>query len=293
MNRRMARGAGLIFLRQVVESGCRSRACVHCERMTLQAEQVHLGAFQKPRIGRAMRSMADGAALYLDRLMFIYERSGFVRVTLEANQILRHRGSQLPRQKSAMRVVAVRAFHDAFVYAVMKGPVELLLLVEMAGVAERRLTLFQEKLAFFCVMGIMAINAADSVLEVNRARVIAVFLPVLVAIQAARTDFRSRGSFKRKNLGFVSATVHVGFTRAMTRLAPMPFGALFRIQSSHEMRRILEALVKALGRHVLVAGFACFRPNVLGRIRGPRIFLLVGWFGFARRRPRIDAGSHN
>jgi uncharacterized membrane protein len=86
-----------------------------------------------------MRRVADRAAFDLHRFVFIDEGSGFIGMTLEANQIFGRRGSQLPGQESAMRVVAVGAIQEAFIDAVMEGPRKLLLVVEMAAVAKRRL----------------------------------------------------------------------------------------------------------------------------------------------------------
>jgi hypothetical protein len=149
--------------------------------VALQAKEVHLGEVQKPRIGRTVRRVADRAALDLHRFVFIHEGSGFVGVTLEANQILRGRGSQLPGQESAMRVVAVGAPHEAFVDPVMEGPGKLLLLVEMAAVAKRGLACLEEELALFRMMGVVTVGAGHPVLEVYGTRVIAVFFPVLVA----------------------------------------------------------------------------------------------------------------
>ena len=183
-----------------------------------------------------MRRVADRATLHLDGFMFIHEGSGFVGVAFETNQILRGRGPQLPCQESAMRVVAVRALHQTFVDPVMEGPGELLLLVEVAAVAEGRLACLQEELALFCMMRIVAIGAGYAVLEMHRTCVVAVLFAVLVAAQAARADLRGGGPFERKNFGLVSPAFHMGFAGPVTSLAPMPLGTLLRIQSCHEVR---------------------------------------------------------
>ena len=107
----MTHGAGLIFLRLVVERRRCRRARVCRECMAFQAQQVHLAALQQPRVRIPVRRMARRAPLELHRLMFKYEGSLLVRMAFEAHRILRTRRAQLPRLKSAMRIVAVHAFH--------------------------------------------------------------------------------------------------------------------------------------------------------------------------------------
>src|ERR1700722_6610457 len=112
MNGRVAQGAGLVFLRLVVESGSRSGAAgIRGESVALQAEQVHLSTNQQSRIGRAVRCVACRTAFDLDDFMFIHIRPRFVRVAGEANQVLRSRGAQLAGLEASMRIVAIRAFH--------------------------------------------------------------------------------------------------------------------------------------------------------------------------------------
>ena len=87
-----------------------------------------------------------------------------------------------------MRIVTIGALHEAFVYAMMERPVELLVLVEVAAVAQRRLLSLKQEVFFFCVVRIVAIRTAYSVLQVYRPREVAVLLAILVAIQTTRTD---------------------------------------------------------------------------------------------------------
>ena len=99
--------------------------------------------------------------------MFIHIWPRFVRVTREANQVLRCRGPQLTRLESAMLIVAVGALHQSFVHSMMEGPVELLLLVQVAAVAQTRLVCFQEELALFCMVGVVTVGTAHPILEVD------------------------------------------------------------------------------------------------------------------------------
>src|SRR5580693_4194349 len=108
--------------------------------------------------------MARRAAFDFDRFMFEREWSRFFRVARETNQILRPRSAQLARLETAMRIVAVGALHQSFVHAVMEGPVELLLLVQVTAVTQIRLLRFQQKLALFCVVGVVTVGATHSIL---------------------------------------------------------------------------------------------------------------------------------
>ena len=58
-----------------------------------------------------MGHMASRAAFDLDGLMFVHKRAGFVRVALEANQVLRSCRPQLAGLETAMLVVAIGAIH--------------------------------------------------------------------------------------------------------------------------------------------------------------------------------------
>lgn len=204
-------------------------------------------------------------------------------MALEADQVLRRRSPQLPGQESAVRVVAVRALHQAFVDAVMEGPGELLLLVEVAAVAERRLACFQEELALFRVMRIVTVRAGYPVLEVHGTRVVTVFLAILMAAKAARADFLGGGVLESKNFGLVSATVYVSFAWSVTRLAAMPFGALLGIQRCYVVGRIFKILVETLARHVFVASLAGLAAHIVaggrGRSRSLGFFLSCRRFG--------------
>ena len=87
-----------------------------------------------------------------------------------------------------MRIVTIGALHQAFVHSVMERPVELLILVEMAAVTQRRLLSLEQEVFFFGVVRIVAIGTAYAVLQVYRTREVAVLLAILVAIQTTRTD---------------------------------------------------------------------------------------------------------
>jgi len=219
--------------------------------------------------------MACRTTFDLDYFMLIHIRSRFVRVAGEANQVLRCRGPQLPRLESAMLIVAIRALHQTFVHAMMEGPVELLLLVQVAAVAQIRLFRFQQKLAFFCVVRVMAVGTTYAVLEVDGAREIAMLLSILVAVQAPGADLLRRNTLERKNLGLVAAAVDVGLPRTMARFAAMPFRAFLLVQHGHIVRGIFVALEKPFDWHVFVAGFARLGTDIERGIRLAHIALLI------------------
>jgi hypothetical protein len=88
--------------------------------VAFQAKQIHIAAFQQSRIRGSMRRVARDAPFRLDWRVLEGKWTGLVRVAVEANDVLRGGGSQLPRQKAAVRVMAIAAFHQTFIHSVMK-----------------------------------------------------------------------------------------------------------------------------------------------------------------------------
>jgi len=82
-----------------------------------------------------------------------------------------------------MLIVAIRAFHQSFVHLMVECPRELLLGLLMAAVTKLRLFLFQELLALFGVVWIVAIGATYAILQVSRSSEVAMFFTILVAVQ--------------------------------------------------------------------------------------------------------------
>src|SRR5208282_4950726 len=122
--------------------------------------------------------------LDLYRFVFVYKRPRLIRVAREAHLVLRSSRSQLAGQESAVLIVTIRAFHKTFIHLVVEGTVELLLLVEVAPVAQSRLLLLQQEIGLLRMVWIVAVRAANPILEVHRAREIAVLLTILVAVKA-------------------------------------------------------------------------------------------------------------
>jgi hypothetical protein len=84
MYRGVAHGARLVFRRLVVG---RSGGPLCRERMTLQAQQVHVAYPQIARVSRTVGRMTTTAALRLDRYVLVDERSLFVDMAFGANRI--------------------------------------------------------------------------------------------------------------------------------------------------------------------------------------------------------------
>src|SRR5580765_1335739 len=114
-----------------------------------------------------------------------------------------------------MSIVAVGALHQPFVDAVVKWPGKLSADIQMARVTEFRRGLFEQKLAFSCMVRGVAIDAGDSALQMGRAAKIVLLMAVGVTVQAARTDLHRRRVLESKDLGLVPAPIHVRLTGAM------------------------------------------------------------------------------
>src|SRR5579859_875348 len=222
-----------------------------------------------------MGQMASRAAFDLDGFMLIHKWAGFVGVAFEANQVLRLCRSQLTVLEAAMRIMTIGALHYSFVYAMMERSVELLLLIQVAAVAECWLLIFQQKLALLCMVRVVAIRAGHSVLKVDGACIIAVLLPILMAIEAAGADLLCRCALKRENLSLISAAFDVCFPWPMASFATMPLRAFLCIQGRHIVRSIFKVLEEILGGHVRMAGLARFSAYVKRGIRRARVGLLI------------------
>src|SRR5579864_4490714 len=160
--------------------------------------------------------------------------------------------------------MAVYALHQSLVHPVMERPRKLLLGLQMAAVAQRRLLFLHQKLALLRMVRVVTIRTSHTVLQVRRSSIVAVLLPVLVAVQAPRADVRGRSILERENLGFVAPALHVRFARPVASFAAVPFRTPFSVQRGGVVRRRLIILEEILRWHVLVAGFAGLRADIQG-----------------------------
>lgn len=105
-------------------------------RVAPQAQQIDVAVLQHVNVGSAVRDVAGCATGGSDRPMLVNERTLLVSVTLKTNHITCARRTNLPGQVirlpdpiGPMLVVAIGAFHQAFVDAMSEGHIELGLLL--------------------------------------------------------------------------------------------------------------------------------------------------------------------
>ena len=116
------------------------------------------------------------------------------------------------------------------------------------------------------MVGIVAIGAADAVQEMGRALVVAMFLGVLMATETAGACLLRGGVFEGKYFGFISAPIHVFFSRTMAGFTSVPLGALVRFElalhGGGEVRRGFKLFVD-----FIVTGLAGFGTDIQRRVR--------------------------
>lgn len=173
MDLRVADGAGLVLVRLIVERRDPGSGEVHRSRMTLQAHRIDVVAGQQPRVWRSVRVMAPRTSLGRDHRMRIDKRAGGLGVALHAycsaaGTAVQHRGGVLQGSlERAVRIMAVGAFHQAFIHLVMKGLSERRLDIGVAAVAELRLRYLEQVVFALRLMYAVAAQAADSRLAVR------------------------------------------------------------------------------------------------------------------------------
>ena len=101
--------ARLVLVRLVMKRRRARRCEIHRRRVALKAKAVHVAAYEQARIRRSVWKMARGAALSLDRRMFVNERPEGIDVALGANGVLCRTDPNEIRLEGAVRVVAIGA----------------------------------------------------------------------------------------------------------------------------------------------------------------------------------------
>ncbi len=140
MYRRMAAGALAAGLK--AEPAVRHACLIVVSGMALQAELPPFAPHQQHAIGAAVRGMANGAAFYLQRRVFMDEWPALFRVAVDAG--LRIRLVQAGAIQRAMRIVAVAALHQALRDAMVYRQRKLRLHRAVAVKAQRGLGLLQQ-----------------------------------------------------------------------------------------------------------------------------------------------------
>ena len=111
--------------------------------MAFYAELCDGGSPQQPRVRGTVRIVAGCASLYLRGRVLEHKRSLLIRVALYTCLIDAGGQPDLFLLESAVLIVTIRAFHDAFEHAMMERLEELGSGLIVAGNAELRLRLHQ------------------------------------------------------------------------------------------------------------------------------------------------------
>ena len=158
-----------------------------------------------------------------------------------------------------MRIVAIAAAHQPFVHLVMKRLGEVRLDVGMASIAERRLRGLEKVCFFLEGVNAVAIHAAHIGFAVRRAREVGVI--ALMAGQAFLVDLIGAGLGETEDLG--------GSPPPSTCALPGTVAAFAGgcVSAMHVGDPGVRIAVEAL-RDLGVTGFANFRPDKVGGIRG-------------------------
>jgi len=164
MDRGMAHGAGLIFLRKVV----RGTNGTLCRRgVALQAQKIDLANFQEARVVGAVWSVAASAALGLYRQVFESKGSLLVGMTLVANSISAGHSPRLARRLRSVQIVAIAALHQPLIHPMAKRLGEVSLRSHVASVAQLGLRFDQQVLALLGVVWRVTIQASDVVARMH------------------------------------------------------------------------------------------------------------------------------
>ena len=115
-----------------------------------------------------MRSVAGDASLGLYWGMLPRKWACFIRMTGETDCVLRRGAPQLMSQEAAVRIVAIGARYQAFVYLVVERLGEIRFRFQMAAIAEGGQSCPQKLLLNPGMVDGVAINASNIILQVLR-----------------------------------------------------------------------------------------------------------------------------
>lgn len=122
------------------------------ERMALQAQQIHLAHAKQAWVSGTMRRVATAATFCFHRHMLVDKWSPGIGVALGADGVSAGQGFYLPQGCGAMRVMAIAAVEQTFIYTVVIGFGKIGLRRGVAAIALFRLFLNQKILGRFGVM---------------------------------------------------------------------------------------------------------------------------------------------
>lgn len=272
MNAGVANQARLVLRRLIVGWTLRrERGGVHRRRVALEADGIHVGAVKQARIRPSVREVARGAALGLDDGVLIDERTGGLRVALDAYGILLGGGLEALLLKGAVRIVAIRALNQSLVHFVVERHGKLRLDVGVALEAESGLGSLEQ--GFVARAGVNAVATDAAYIAVTVCRTLKVGVLALMAAEALCVDFFGGCLGRIEDLGHVAAALNVRAASAMASLAGDPGLAMLQGQLA------VSIVGESLGLR-FVAGGADFCTHKVPR-RGI-LCLSGGCFGFCR-----------
>jgi hypothetical protein len=105
--------------------------------MATDAQQIHLILNEHPLISGPVRRMTNLAALDFG-FVLVHEGALFISVAFVTNFVLTGHRTQLVLLEAAVRIVAVIALHQSFIYTMVKRACELCPHIQVTAVAEGR-----------------------------------------------------------------------------------------------------------------------------------------------------------
>ena len=251
----MAYSACLVLVRLVMKRWCAGRGEIHRWRVALQAEAVHVAAYEQARIRRSVRKVARGATLSLDGRMLVNERPERIDVALGANGVLGRTRPKEVRLEGAVRVMTISALQQPFVDLVVERLRKSGLGIGVALIAERRLLRLKHLRLRHKLVGAVAVRATDQSLTVSGP--LEVGVRANVARQALLLHLFRRCLCELKDIARDPATLNMGLTGSMAAFTSYAFATVFKGQLG--MRIIVETL-----HLVLMAQGAGFCPDKVG-----------------------------
>lgn len=185
------------------------------ERVTLQAQQVHLAHPKQAWVCGTVRRVATAAAFRFHRHMLVYKRSPGIGVALSAGRVSAGQSFHLPQGCGAMRVVAVAALDQALIDPVVIGFRKIGLGRGVAAIALLRLFLNQQILGRFGMVRRMAVKTTNIIAGMRGTGEVPLFVLCGMATKAPGIGFLARKILEADDLGNVSAALHMRLSRTM------------------------------------------------------------------------------
>jgi len=269
----MTGGAILISrVRHIVVGGLHDHAVVTAAKgaraiVTFEADGKNSRPREHLRVGGSMRQVTDLASVDAHGGVFINEGAALVGVAFEAGLLIRFLLIDHARTRThapgcgegAVRIMAIRAFDDAFVHTMLEGHGKLRLDGGMAGITKLGLFFRQEKFRGFRIVDGVAVGADHILLGVNAAADVGAGKGLRVAAETGVESLFGSDFGERDDGRLAAVSVDVGLAGSMAALTTVVFGRFLAGGGSFIMR-VAEKLVPQR-RVTSLAGFAA---NVIG-----------------------------